>query len=40
MIGGDLKPMAWVVHYRDELNKRDVISSEISTQEVRWIKRA
>jgi hypothetical protein len=24
---------SWVVHYRDEINKRDVISSEISTRE-------
>jgi hypothetical protein len=33
MIGGGVKPMAWVVYYRDEINKRDVISSEISTRE-------
>lgn len=25
--------MAWFIHYRDEINGRDVISSEISTQE-------
>lgn len=33
MIGGELKPMTWVVHYRDEINKRDVISSDISTRQ-------
>ena len=25
--------MTWVVHYRDEINKRDVISSDISTRQ-------
>jgi hypothetical protein len=28
-----MKPMEWVVYYRDEINKRDLISSEISTRE-------
>jgi hypothetical protein len=32
-ISRSMKPMAWVVYYRDEINKRDVISSEISTRE-------
>jgi hypothetical protein len=33
MIGGGMKPMAWIVYYRDEINKCDLISSEISTRQ-------
>jgi hypothetical protein len=29
----DEKQMAWVIHYRDEINNRDVTSSEISTRQ-------
>jgi hypothetical protein len=28
-----VKPMTWLVHYRDEIAKRDVISSNISTRQ-------
>jgi hypothetical protein len=27
------KQMAWFIHYRDEISKRDITSSEISTRQ-------